>query len=87
MVVVVGFLGNSAAQIGLVREVRLGESWGPGLWMGVGDGLPEAEGWAPGGSPPGAGHLGNPKLPIPGALPPGPTTICHPARVEGIGCR
>lgn len=44
VVVVVGFLGNSAAQIGLVREVRLGESWGPGLWMGVGDGLPEAEG-------------------------------------------
>lgn len=51
--------------------------------MDVGDGLPEAEGmgsrwsqltwrWS----------LRNPKLPIPGALTPGPTTIRHPARLK-----
>lgn len=39
-----GFLGKSAAQMGPGKEVRPGESWGPGPWPGIGEGLLRREG-------------------------------------------
>lgn len=34
-------LGNHATQVGPVRQVQSRESWGPGPWRDVGNGLPE----------------------------------------------